>query len=225
MENKKLESMSLDFESSMRYMVQKSNQRAWIVAFFSVIVAVLSVIAVCLLTPLKTVEPYVVRVDNTTGMVDIITTINNKSLSMPEAVDKHFINTYVKAREGYYYDVLDKDYVLTQLLSNADVAAEYRSIYEGENARNKKLGNIYKVEVSIISIALEQEAKSATIRIALNTKKQNEEVSKKNATINLNYKYYPTSQMNEKDRLDNPLGFQVTSYRIDEEISQWKKYF
>ena len=136
MENKKLESMSLDFESSMRYMVQKSNQRAWIVAFFSVIVAVLSVIAVCLLTPLKTVEPYVVRVDNTTGMVDIITTINNKSLSMPEAVDKHFINTYVKAREGYYYDVLDKDYVLTQLLSNADVAAEYRSIYEGENARN-----------------------------------------------------------------------------------------
>lgn len=220
MENKKLESMSLDFESSMRYMVQKSNQRAWIVAFFSVIVAVLSVIAVCLLTPLKTVEPYVVRVDNTTGMVDIITTINNKSLSMPEAVDKHFINTYVKAREGYYYDVLDKDYVLTQLLSNADVAAEYRSIYEGENARNKKLGNIYKVEVSIISIALEQEEKSATIRIALSTKKQNEEVSKKNATINLNYKYYPTSQMNEKDRLDNPLGFQVTSYRIDEEISQ-----
>lgn len=220
MEDKKLESMSLDFESSMRYMVQKSNQRAWIVAFFSVIVAVLSVIAVCLLTPLKTVEPYVVRVDNTTGMVDIITTINNKSLSMPEAVDKHFINTYVKAREGYYYDVLDKDYVLTQLLSNADVAAEYRSIYEGENARNKKLGNIYKVEVSIISIALEQEEKSATIRIALSTKKQNEEVSKKNATINLNYKYYPTSQMNEKDRLDNPLGFQVTSYRIDEEISQ-----
>lgn len=220
MEDKKLESMSLDFESSMRYMVQKSNQRAWIVAFFSVIVAVLSVIAVCLLTPLKTVEPYVVRVDNTTGMVDIITTINNKSLSMPEAVDKHFINTYVKAREGYYYDVLDKDYVLTQLLSNADVAAEYRSIYEGENARNKKLGNIYKVEVSIISITLEQEAKSATIRIALSTKKQNEEVSKKNATINLNYKYYPTSQMNEKDRLDNPLGFQVTSYRIDEEISQ-----
>lgn len=220
MEDKKLESMSLDFESSMRYMVQKSNQRAWIVAFFSVIVAVLSVIAVCLLTPLKTVEPYVVRVDNTTGMVDIITTINNKSLSMPEAVDKHFINTYVKAREGYYYDVLDKDYVLTQLLSNADVAAEYRSIYEGENARNKKLGNIYKVEVSIISIALEQKEKSATIRIALSTKKQNEEVSKKNATINLNYKYYPTSQMNEKDRLDNPLGFQVTSYRIDEEISQ-----
>lgn len=220
MDNKQIESMSFDFESSVRYMVQKSNQRAWIVAFFSVIVAILSVIAVLALTPLKRVEPYVVRVDNTTGMVDIITTVQGKDLTMPEAVDKHFINTYVKAREGYYYDILDKDYVSTQLLSSPDVAKEYRSIYEGENARNKKLSNKYIVEVGIISISIEKEKQEATIRVSLTTKQQGQEVSKSNATITLNYKYYVDSQMSEKTRLENPLGFQVTSYRINEEITQ-----
>ena len=220
MDNKQIESMSFDFESSMRYMVQKSNQRAWIVAFFAIIIAILSVIAVLALTPLKSVEPYVVRVDNTTGMVDIITTVQGKDLTMPEAVDRHFINAYVKAREGYYYDILDKDYVLTQLLSSQDVAKEYRSIYEGENARNKKLGNKYIVEVGIISISVEKEKQEATIRVLLTTKQQGQEVSKNNATITLSYKYYMDSQMSEKARLENPLGFQVTSYRINEEITQ-----
>lgn len=56
---------SMDFETSVKYLIEQSNKKAWLIAI--VLVAILSIIAVLLLTPLKTVEPYVIRVDNTTG--------------------------------------------------------------------------------------------------------------------------------------------------------------
>lgn len=58
---------SMDFETSVKYLIEQSNKKAWLIAIVSVLVAILSIIAVLLLTPLKTVEPYVIRVDNTTG--------------------------------------------------------------------------------------------------------------------------------------------------------------
>lgn len=93
---------AVDFESSIRYLVEQSNKRAWLIAFVSVGVAILSIVAVLLLTPLKTVEPYVIRVDNTTGMVDILTILDEEQISSIEALDKHFVAQYIKAREGYY---------------------------------------------------------------------------------------------------------------------------
>ncbi|ELZ6613470.1 type IV secretion system protein, partial [Campylobacter jejuni] len=93
---------AIDYEASFRYLIEKSNKRAWLIAFISIFIAIISIIAVVLLTPLKTIEPYVIRVDNTTGMVDILTMLDEKEIKANEALDKYFISTYVKAREGYY---------------------------------------------------------------------------------------------------------------------------
>lgn len=48
---------SMDFETSVKYLIEQSNKKAWLIAIVSVLVAILSIIAVLLLTPLKTVEP------------------------------------------------------------------------------------------------------------------------------------------------------------------------
>ena len=167
--SKNFDRQALDFETSLSYIAKKSTQRAWIVAFFSVIVALASVLAVSFLTPLKTVEPYVIRVDNVTGMVDILTTLNEEKITSNEALDKHFITQYVKAREGYYYDMLNKDYVLVQLLSSPEVASDYRLIYEGENARDAELKNNYQIDPQILSIVLNNSngVKIATTRLKL----------------------------------------------------------
>ncbi len=108
---------AMDYEASFRYLIDKSNKRAWLIAFVSIFIAIISIVAVVLLTPLKTIEPYVIRVDNTTGMVDILTMLDEKEISSNEALDKYFISQYVKAREGYYYELLNQDYLLTQLMS------------------------------------------------------------------------------------------------------------
>ena len=211
---------TLDFESSVAYLVDKSNKRAWLIAFIASIIAFISIIAVMLLTPLKTTEPYVIRVDNVTGMVDILTTLDEKQITKNEALDKYFIGKYVKAREGYYYEMLNNDYVLVQLFSNNEVAQGYRAIYSGENSRDSQLQNNYIVNADIISIVLGDSNgnKTSTIRALITTKnKNNNSESKQNIVITLAYDYFLTS-VKEAERVENPLGFKVTSYRIDAEI-------
>lgn len=213
---------AMDFESSVRYLVEQSNKRAWLIAIIGVFVAILSIIAVLLLTPLKTVEPYVIRVDNTTGMVDILTTLDEKQITQIEALDKHFVSQYIKAREGYYYEMLNQDYIFVQLLSTPQIAEEYRQIYAGDNARDSKLGNATQVEVQIISIVLGESngSKTATARINLKTTNRNskgETIATRVITLNYDYQI---AQVNEENRLLNPLGFKVSNYRVDEEITR-----
>ena len=221
--SKNFDRQALDFETSLSYMAKKSTQRAWIVAFFLFFVALASVLAVSFLTPLKTVEPYVIRVDNVTGMVDILTTLNEEKITSNEALDKHFITQYVKAREGYYYDMLNKDYVLVQLLSSPEVASDYRLIYEGENARDAELKNNYQIDPQILSIVLNNSngVKIATTRLKLKIfNKSTQGIVEKMIVVTLSYDYFLES-IREQDRLDNPLGFKVLNYRVDEEIVRW----
>ncbi|PNS88379.1 cmgb8 [Campylobacter jejuni HB-CJGB-ZX] len=210
----------MDYEASFRYLIDKSNKRAWLIAFVSIFIAIISIVAVVLLTPLKTIEPYVIRVDNTTGMVDILTMLDEKEISSNEALDKYFISQYVKAREGYYYELLNQDYLLTQLMSSEKVANEYRAWYEGENARDQILKNSNEVNVQILSIVLGNSngVKTSTIRAKIITKNLNTRgLSESTKVITLSYDYI-LAKASEENRILNPLGFKVTNYRIDEEI-------
>ncbi|EAL7247182.1 type IV secretion system protein [Campylobacter coli] len=211
---------AMDYEASFRYLINKSNKRAWLIAFVSIFIAIISIVAVVLLTPLKTIEPYVIRVDNTTGMVDILTMLDEKEISSNEALDKYFISQYVKAREGYYYELLNQDYLLTQLMSSEKVANEYRAWYEGENARDQILKNSNEVNVQILSIVLGNSngVKTSTIRAKIITKNLNTRgLSESTKVITLSYDYI-LAKASEENRILNPLGFKVTNYRIDEEI-------
>ncbi|EPW4217459.1 virB8 family protein [Campylobacter jejuni] len=211
---------AMDYEASFRYLIDKSNKRAWLIAFVSIFIAIISIVAVVLLTPLKTIEPYVIRVDNTTGMVDILTMLDEKEISSNEALDKYFISQYIKAREGYYYELLNQDYLLTQLMSSEKVANEYRAWYEGENARDQILKNSNEVNVQILSIVLGNSngVKTSTIRAKIITKNLNTRgLSESTKVITLSYDYI-LAKASEENRILNPLGFKVTNYRIDEEI-------
>ncbi len=214
--------VAISYEASIRYIAEQANKRAYLISGVALFIAIISVIAVCLLTPLKSVEPYVIRVDNTTGMVDIITSVNEAAFSQNEALDKYFATMYVKAREGYYYDILQNDYELVQILSYPDVANIYLKTYEGEKARDQVLKNDFEVEIDIVSVTLGNSAGSpiATIRFNEITRKKGEKIaiSNKAKIVTLSYDYQPNTLTTEKERIKNPLGFKVSTYRIDDEI-------
>lgn len=221
-ENKYDEKGSITYEASIRYLVEKSNRRAWFVAFLSIIIAIISVTAVCLLTPLKSVESYLVRVDNTTGTVDVISSIKVTDVTTSEALDKHFIANYVKLRQGYYYNILQQDYEKVQIYSNPEVAKDYIAIYADEtNSRLEKLKNDYEVDIEIISIVLGESAGLTTSTVRFNEILKNAVTrtvdSKTSKVATLTYTY-STADVLEKERLINPLGFKVTTYRIDSEM-------
>lgn len=216
---------AISYEASLRYLVEKSNRRAWLVAFISVLIAVISIVAICLLTPLKSVEPYVIRVDNTTGLVDIISSVNETEfMSENEALDKYFTTNYVKIREGYYYNILQKDYIATQIFSSPEVSADYLKIYEGTNSRVDVLRDKVEIEIEIISAVLGDSngAKTATIRFNQIYKdaKSRSITNKKAKIATMVYDYSPKDLKTEQERLENPLGFKVTTYRIDDEVER-----
>ncbi len=67
---------ALSWEASRIHLIEQSEQRAWRVAIVAVICVVLLAIAIALMLPLKQNTPYVIRVDNTTGVPDIITALD-----------------------------------------------------------------------------------------------------------------------------------------------------
>ncbi|MDR3178385.1 MAG: type IV secretion system protein [Campylobacteraceae bacterium] len=220
---KEIDKNALDFEQSVAYMVAISNKRAWTVTFAALTVTFLLAIALILLAPLKTVEPYVIRYDSTTGHTDIATALTQQNLRVDEAVSKYFVSKYVKLRESYYFETLQQDYNLVQLFGTEPVNNEYRMIYSGDNSRDVRLGNNAVEKVEIASVVLGQSAgiDTATVRIRiLRYDKKDMKVAsrERNKIVTLTYEYAPDKTMKEFYRLNNPLGFRIKSYRIDDEV-------
>ena len=161
--------------------------------------------------------PLVLRVDNATGSVDVVTNMRESETSYGEIVDKYFLNLYVLNRESYDYNTIQQLYDTTALLSSAEVQKEYGSLFEGELSRDKTLNNRTRIITKIRSITLGSTHDSAVVRFTIQNKNSNgstESPMNFIATIGYTYVHAPIS---EEDRRINPLGFQVTSYRIDPE--------
>lgn len=212
---------SLNYETTRKDLIEKSNKRAWIVAGISLFITCLLAIAIILMLPLKTIELRVVKVDNN-GFVDVITELNSKTITTSEAVDKHFVQKYVKVREQYYYNTISKDYEETQMLSNNLVQSEYLSFMNNKkDGRIETYANKKEMDVNIISIVLGDSngTKTATVRAELIEKDlQSKTTTTYIKVFSMTYEYLPQIKQNESSRLNNPLGFLITFYKSDNEI-------
>lgn len=215
---------ALDFETSRNYLISKSNQRAWLVAIISLFVTVLLVIAIVVMLPLKRVDVVAVKVDKN-GFVEIVTNLQEEVMKTDEAIDKHFIARYVKTREQYYYNTLNQDYERTQMLSSKLVSDNYiKFMTADKTGKYETLKNKFEIEAEILSIVLNDSNGTKTSTIRVQTKEKDlttSNVQENIKVITLTYDYLPMKQ-NSKSRLENPLGFVINSYRIDEEIKEWK---
>ena len=72
-----------------------SRNRAWIMAFFCMGIAALSLLTLILILLLKTFEPYVVTVDQTTGYLEVTKALYDGSLTQDEAVTQANLVKYV----------------------------------------------------------------------------------------------------------------------------------
>ncbi|MBS0412533.1 MAG: virB8 family protein, partial [Proteobacteria bacterium] len=96
----------------------RSRRLAWSVAACAGVLALAAVGAVAALTPLKSVEPFVVRVDRTTGAVDVMTGLKGQDhLTYEEAVSKYFLGLYVRSREGWLPQAAEQNFRQVSILS------------------------------------------------------------------------------------------------------------
>lgn len=208
---------SLSYESDKEALYKASEKKAWIIASISTVLLVFSLVSLFFLMPLKEVQPYLLGFDKNTGVVDPITTVSREKITENEAIHKFFVKKYITEREDYNYQTVQRMYDLTQLSSTEEVAEEFRNNY----TLASELGVKGQARTELNSIALEESngALMAIARIRIFTKKANQsEPTYQDYTIRMSYDFFPLEIPNSY-RLENPLGFVVTSYRKIEELN------
>lgn len=211
---------AIDWETSRVLSVEKSERRAWRVAIASAGVAVLAIAAIAMMMPLKESVPYVIRVDNATGVPDIVTAITDKAVTGDEVMDKYWLAQYVRARETYDWYTLQRDYNTVGLLSSANVGQGYAQLFEGKDDLTKTYGKNIRATVEILSV-VPTGRNTGTVRFTKTTKRVDQEGSPGTVTrwvATVAYEYRSTARIRESARLVNPFGFQVLSYRVDPEM-------
>ncbi|MFC5342884.1 virB8 family protein (plasmid) [Brevundimonas staleyi] len=196
----------------------RSRRRAWTVAGCAGLLALAAIVALVALTPLKTVEPFVVRVDQATGAVDVMSGLTGtREVTYDEAVSKYFLAQYVRSREGYLDAAREENFHQVSILSTVDEQRRWADLFRGTNADSPQ--NLYgpdgEAVIAIRAISFIN-PQVANIRFHRTVRKA-QQVTESDwiATVAFSYAQAP---MLESDRLRNPLGFQVRSYRADPEV-------
>lgn len=197
---------------------ERSRRLAWCVAGGALLLASLAVVALATLAPLKSVEPFVIRVDRSTGAVDVVSALKaGQPLTYDEAVNKYFVALYVRAREGWMPQAAEQNFRQVAILSASGEQQRWADAFRPSNPQSPQIAwgddTVSLIEVRAISFI---SPKLASVRFHRTLRKAQEGVeSDWIATVAFAYAKAP---MNEADRMRNPLGFQVGAYRADPEV-------
>jgi type IV secretion system protein VirB8 len=201
---------------------RSSRRIAWWIAAGAASIALLEAIALVLLTPLKTVEPYTLMVDRTTGYVQVLKPLDTATVAPDTALTQSFLVQYVIAREGFDMATLNANYRRVALFSAGGARSSYLQQMQVSNPESPLL--VYPrttvVEVRVKSVSpLGQNAalvRFDTIRSDPGSQAQvrTQAASPWVAIVRFHYSREP---MKLEDRFVNPLGFQVVQYRKDPE--------
>ena len=223
---------SIDFELSVADLARRSERRAWWVAASAVTMALALLGGYLYLLPLKEKVPYLVIADAYTGTSTAARLTDDVSLqriTTGEAINRSNVAHFILARESYDLALTNlRDWTTVLTMSAPGIAEAYTALYSEFNPANpyKLYGKDRAIRVRILSITLLGSAddgtpKGATVRFqrTLYDKQKGftEPLDSKIATMAFTYK--ANLKMDEQQRIENPLGFQVTDYRVDSDYA------
>ncbi len=152
MNEQKLIAESRTFEQQMIDRDKRATKAGFVVGGVGLLIAVLALVAVVVMLPLKQTDVDLYTVDNHTGRVEHVTRTSKTSLTATEAYQKAMAANYVKVRERYVYPSLQDDYETVQVYNAPQVNDDYLALYAGKNAPDKVYKNgAHTVKVEILS--------------------------------------------------------------------------
>ncbi|MGH8301316.1 MAG: virB8 family protein [Steroidobacteraceae bacterium] len=197
---------------------------AWRVAAAGWLCAIASCVALALLVPLKRVEPYLIRVDSTTGVVDVVP-VYTGHVAVGEAVTRYFLTHYITVCERFDYALAESDYEECGAFNSARLN---QALYAKWNRANPKSPlNVHKDgssdSVRIESVSFFKRAGGASdlaqVRFARVEREGDGAPGKAThwiASIEYSYGAPPDDP---RTRSWNPLGFEVLDLGIEPEVA------
>lgn len=205
-------------------LIRQSARRAWWVAAVAVALAAVSSAAVATLTPLKRVEPFVIRVDAGTGIVDVVPTYVGAA-DLPESVTRHLVSQYVVQRERYIPAIAESDYEQIGAYQSASMNQLWAAAWNRTNPESPLNryadGSHVRVQIQAVSFLKQGRGGAEVLQVRFLTAMQRsigagEEFAHFVATLQV--AYGPPSA-DVRLRALNPLGFKVLEYRREPEVA------
>lgn len=224
---------AVSYEITVADMARRSERRAWWVATGSLLMSLALAGGYYYMLPLKEKVPFLVMADAYTGTATVARlsgTFQGETITTNEAINRSNVAQYVLARESYDSAVMGlRDWELVFVMSTDPVAQSMRVRYAGNNPQNPFVmyGRERAIRVKILSITpLGAEAngsfRGASVRIqrSLLDKRTGVATYLDNQLVTMRFGYNQNLALSEQDRILNPLAFQVTEYRVDNDYSR-----
>jgi type IV secretion system protein VirB8 len=208
------ESWAQDRQDALR----GSRRLAWIVAAVAATIALLEALALLMLTPLKTVQPYTLLVDRNTGFVQALNPLDPALISGDAALTQSFLVQYVIAREGFDIDTVQANYRKVALWSDETARSSYIAGMQVSNPESPLAlyprSTVIETRVKSVSPVARN---VAMVRFETQRRDAGGRAEPRRAWVAIVRYRYSGQPMTLEDRLINPLGFEVLRYRRDAE--------
>jgi type IV secretion system protein VirB8 len=220
------------YQDKYQHVLTQRNLLA-LITLVALVITLVAVFAVLRLAPLKSVEPYLLQIDERTGITQKVNPVSRNEYAANEAVDRYFTALYLRTRESYNATILRYNYNVVRLMSATDVFQEYRRQVDPsvEGSVAARLGNFGRRDVKIRSVAYitnptDQYQKKTAVpdykiiqaRITTTDMQNNQSDAQQNWVVTITFEY-ATLAITEAEQWINPLGYQVISYQIQREIN------
>ncbi len=201
---------------------RRTAQIAWGVAAAGWTCAVAAAASLMVLMPLKRVEPFVVRVDNATGIVDVVPVYDGRSTPQ-EAVTRYFITHYLTVCERFNFATAESDYEECGAFHSPQRNQAWYALWAPTNSASPlnvhKDGSTVRVQVKSVSFftrasGLSDLAQVRYVKAFRQGAGADEKFSHWVATVQ--YAYAEPAK-DPKTRRWNPLGFKIIDFKSEAE--------
>jgi type IV secretion system protein VirB8 len=201
---------------------RRSRRTAWWVASAGWSCAVVTALALMLLMPLKRVEPFVIRVDNSSGVVDVVPVYAGHA-DMPEAVVRYFLDHYVTVCERFNFATAESDYEECGAFHTPQRNQAWYAAWNKTNPLSPL--NTYRdgssIRAQVTSVSFFKKASGVTDLAQVRYVKAKRpaggaEEQKSHWIATVQYAFAEAAK-DPKTRRWNPLGFKVIDFRAEPE--------
>ena len=196
---------------------------AWRVAAAGWLCAVASSVALALLMPLKRIEPYLIRVDSSTGVIDVVPVFAGHA-PLGESVTRYFLSHYIAVCERFDFAMAESDYqecgAFNSARLNQAMYARWNRANPSSPLNVHKDGSSESIRIESVSFFKRASGTSqlAQVRYA-RLEHQGDGVTGRVShwIASIEYRYGKPPD-DPRTRSWNPLGFEVLDLGIEPEV-------
>lgn len=166
--------------------------------------------------PLKSVSPFVIQIDEGTGVTKVVRSQNEQDFTSNDMLVRYFAYKYIMARENYTYDTFLENMNIVRLMSVSEISRPYIDASYGKDGIYTK----YRDSVTRTARVLTMTDPTTNFTSGEKTVVADLEVTEqlgtltvtKKSTVRLTGLFNSKFNLSELERRINPLSFTVTAY-------------